>query len=138
MTANDNYGYLYRKYSFDFNLEAFLDKGKHMSLSPEFILLSQGPSREITPGLFWSYYFQTGFRKNNAFSVGIRYRVGDAVIPMVAAEFRNIRVGFGYDVNVSGLNSTTNDRGAFELSLSFVGESIKSFKGSRTLPSRRF
>jgi type IX secretion system PorP/SprF family membrane protein len=138
LAANDNFGNLYRKYSFDFNLEAFLDKGKHMSLSPEFILLSQGPSREITPGLFWSYYFQTGFRKNNAFSIGLRYRVGDAVIPMVAAEFRNIRLGLGYDVNVSNLSATTNNRGAFELSLSFVGESIKAFKGSRTLPSRRF
>jgi type IX secretion system PorP/SprF family membrane protein len=137
--ANSTYtGELYRKYSFDFNLEVFLGKAKHMSISPEFILLSQGPAREITPGLFWSYYFQTGFRKNNAFSLGVRYRVGDAVIPMVAAEFRNIRLGLGYEVNVSGLSTTTSNRGAFELSLSFVGESIKAFKGSRTLPSRRF
>ena len=138
VAANDNYGNLYRKFSFDFNVEAFLGKAKHMSISPEFILLSQGPAREITPGLFWSYYFQTGFRKNNAFSLGVRYRVGDAVIPMAMAEFRNIRLGLGYDVNVSNLSATTSNRGAFELSLSFVGESIKSFKGSRTLPSRRF
>ena len=138
LAANDNFGNLYRKYSLDFNLEAFIGKAKHMSLSPELIFLDQGPSREITPGLFWSYYFQTGFRKNNAFSLGVRYRVGDAVIPMAMAEFRNIRIGMGYDVNVSNLSATTNNRGAFELSLSFVGESIKSFKGSRTLPSRRF
>jgi type IX secretion system PorP/SprF family membrane protein len=138
LAANDNYGYDYRKISFDFNLEAFLDKAKHMSLSPEFILLQQGPSREITPGLFWSYYFQTGFRKNNAFSIGLRYRVGDAVIPMVSAEFRNIRLGMGYEVNTSNLSASTQNRGAFEVSLSFIGESIKSFKGSRSLPSRRF
>jgi type IX secretion system PorP/SprF family membrane protein len=138
LAANDNYGNLYRKYSADLNLEAFIGKARHMSLSPEILFLQQGPSREITPGLFWSYYFQTGFRKNNAFSLGVRYRVGDAVIPMAAAEFRNIRLGLGYDVNVSNLSATTQNRGAFELSLSFVGESIKSFKGSRALPSRRF
>jgi hypothetical protein len=109
-----------------------------MSLAPEFLFMNQGPAREITPGLFFNYYFQTGFRKNNTMSIGIRYRVGDAVVPMAMAEFRNIRLGFGYDVNVSGLNQTTKSRGAFELSLSYVGESIKAFKGSRSLPSRRF
>jgi type IX secretion system PorP/SprF family membrane protein len=135
---NDNYGNLYRKFSADVNLEVFLGKAKHASISPEFIFLQQGPSREITPGLFFSYYFQTGFRKNNAMSLGVRYRVGDAVVPMAMAEFRNIRLGFGYEVNTSNLSATTHNRGAFELSLSFVGESIKAFKGSRSLPSRRF
>lgn len=138
LAANDNYGNQYRKFSVDFNVEAFLGKAKKMSITPEFIFLNQGPAREITPGIFWSYYFQTGFRKNNAVSAGLRYRVGDAVVPMVMAEFRNIRLGFGYEVNTSDLNASTHNRGAFELSLSFVGESIKSFKGSRSLPSRRF
>jgi type IX secretion system PorP/SprF family membrane protein len=131
-----------RKYSADINLEVLFGKGKHMSLSPELIFLRQGPSQEITPGLFWSYYFQTGFRKNNIFSLGVRYRysnqIGDAVIPMAMAEFRNVRIGFGYDVNISGLDQTTHDRGAFEVGVSFTGESIKGFKGSRALPSRRF
>lgn len=133
-----SHGNLYRKITVDFNLEAFLDKKHKMSISPEFLFLTQGPAREITPGLFFSYYFQTGFRKNNTMSLGVRYRVGDAVVPMAMAEFRNIRLGFGYDVNVSGLSATTKNRGAFEISLSYVGESIKSFKGSRSLPSRRF
>jgi type IX secretion system PorP/SprF family membrane protein len=135
---------LYRKYSADINLEGFFGKGKHMSLSPELLFLQEGPAREITPGLFWSYYFQTGFRKNNSLDLGVRYRyssgpgIGDAVIPMVMAEFRNLRLGFSYDVNVSSLNATTSYRGAFEVGLTYVGESIKSFKGSRSLPSRRF
>ncbi len=138
LAANDNFGNLYRKFTADLNLEVFIGKYRKWSLSPEFLFLDQGPARELTPGLFFSYYFQTGFRKNNTMSLGIRYRVGDAVIPMAQAEFRNIRLGFGYDVNVSGLNQTTKNRGAFELSLSYVGESIKAFKGSRSLPSRRF
>jgi type IX secretion system PorP/SprF family membrane protein len=133
-----SHGSLYRRFTVDFNLEAFIGKARKMSISPEFLFMNQGPAREITPGLFFSYYFQTGFRKNNSMSLGIRYRVGDAVVPMAMAEFRNIRLGFGYDVNVSGLNQTTKSRGAFELSLSYVGESIKAFKGSRSLPSRRF
>ena len=133
-----SHGNLYRRFTVDFNLEAFIGKNRKCSISPEFLFMNQGPAREITPGLFFSYYFQTGFRKNNSMSVGLRYRVGDAVIPMAMAEFRNIRLGFGYDVNVSNLSQSSKYRGAFELSLSYVGESIKAFKGSRSLPSRRF
>jgi len=143
LVSNDpNYGRLYRKFSADANVEIFLGKPRHMSLTIEGMCLAQGPSLEVDPGIFWSYYFQTGFRKNNDFSLGVRYRygngTGDAIIPMVSGEFRNIRLGFGYEVTTSGLYTSTQGRGAFELSLSFVGESIKSFKGSRSLPSRRF
>ena len=133
-----SHGSQYRRYTIDFNLEAFLGKKRKMSITPEFLFMQQGPSQEITPGLFWAYYFQTGFRKNNSFHLGVRYRIGDAVVPMAMIEFRNLRVGMGYDINVSDLNTSTHNRGAFEVSISFVGESIKSFKGSRSLPSRRF
>ena len=133
-----SHGNQYRRFTVDFNLEAFLTKNKKVSLSPEFIFMTQGPAMEITPGLFVGYYFQTGFRKNNSIHLGLRYRVGDAVIPMAMVEFRNVRLGFGYDVTVSDLSASTKSRGAFEISLSYVGESIKYFKGSKSLPSRRF
>jgi type IX secretion system PorP/SprF family membrane protein len=128
----------YRRITADFNLEAFFGKKKNISISPEFVFLMQGPAREINPALFFGYYFQTGFRKNNSLHAGVRYRVGDAVIPMVQVEFRNIRLGAAYDVNISPLKATTRNQGAFEISLSYVGESIKYFKGSKSLPSRRF
>jgi type IX secretion system PorP/SprF family membrane protein len=131
-------GNMYRRITADFNLEAFLGSKKNFSVSPEFIFLLQGPAREINPGLFFAYYFQTGFRKNNSLHLGARYRVGDAVIPMVSIEFRNVRLGAGYEVNISPLKTTTRSMGGFEISLSYVGESIKYFKESKALPSRRF
>lgn len=138
LIATGAHGNQYRKFTADFNLEAFFGKKNNISISPEFVFLSQGPAREIMPGLFFGYYFQTGFRKNNSLHAGLRYRVGDAVVAMAQVEFRNIRLGFGYDVNVSALKATTKNRGGFEISLSYVGESIKYFKGSKSLPSRRF
>jgi type IX secretion system PorP/SprF family membrane protein len=128
----------YRRITADFNLEAFIGAKRKFSVSPEFLYLMQGPASEINPGLFFAYYFQTGFRKNNSLHLGTRYRVGDAIIPMLQIEFRNIRLGASYDINISKLSQTTRNQGAFEISLSYVGESIKSFKGSRSLPSRRF
>lgn len=137
-------GNQYRKITADVNVEAFMGKNKKMSLSPEFLFMMQGPARQFNPGLFFGYYFQSGFRKNNSLHIGARARISDApniadaVIPTVSVEFRNIRVGASYDVNISKLSAATAYRGGFEISLSYVGESIKYFKGSKTLPSRRF
>jgi type IX secretion system PorP/SprF family membrane protein len=132
-----------RKFTADLNLEAFLTKRRNVSLTPEFLFLYQGAAMEMLPGLSVSYYFNTGFRNNNSISVGCRYRysgmnTSDAVIPMVSAEFRNVRLGFSYDVNLSALKASTTNRGGFEVSLSYIGETVKSFKANKSLPSRRF
>ncbi len=131
-----------RKFTADLNIEAFLDKKKRVSLSPEFLFMYQQPFMEILPGLSATYYFNTGFRNNNSVSLGARFRVGgntpDAVIPMANVEFRNFRLGFAYDVNISTLKTSTINKGGFEISLSYIGESVKSFKANKSLPSRRF
>jgi len=138
----DKKSVLPRKFNADFNLEAFLGKKKKVSLSPEFLFIYQQPFMEMLPGLSVNYYFNTGFRNNNSISFGTRFRLGgntpDAVIPMANVEFRNVRLGFAYDVNISDLKKSTTNRGAFEISLTYVGETIKSFKANKSLPSRRF
>ena len=141
----DNTSVLPRKFNGDFNLEAFIGKKKKVSISPEILVMYQAPFMEILPGLSASYYFNTGFRNNNSVSVGCRYRyagissgTSDAIIPMANVEFRNVRLGFAYDVNISALKKSTTNRGAFEISLVYVGETIKSFKANKSLPSRRF
>jgi type IX secretion system PorP/SprF family membrane protein len=137
-----NQAVMFRRYAADFNLEAFVDKKKRVSISPEFVYMMQGNAKEILPAISATYYFNTGFRNNNSISAGMRFRMGgvmpDAVIPMAQVEFRNIRLGFAYDVNISSLKKSTLYRGAFELSLTYLGESIKSFKANKSLPSRRF
>ncbi|MDB5283291.1 MAG: hypothetical protein JWO06_2366 [Bacteroidota bacterium] len=140
--TTDKNGVLPRKFNADINLEAFIGKNKKWSLTPEFLFMYQQPFTEYLPGLSATYYFNTGFRNNNSVSLGMRFRSGggtpDAVIPMANVEFRNVRLGFAYDVNVSTLKTSTNNRGAFELSLVYIGETVKSFKANKSLPSRRF
>lgn len=141
----DKKSVLPRKFNADVNLEAFIGKKKKVSISPEMLVIYQDPFMEILPGLSATYYFNTGFRNNNSISAGLRFRysgvtggTSDAVIPMINAEFRNVRLGFAYDVNISSLKTSTLNRGGFEISLSYVGETIKSFKANKSLPSRRF
>ena len=131
-----------RRFDVDFSVEIALDKAKKWALTPDFLFMYQQPFAEYLPGLAATYYFNTGFRNNNSISVGLRFRSGgstpDAVIPMVKMSFRNVALGFSYDANVSGLSTSTTNRGAFELSLSYIGESIKSYKANKSLPSSRF
>jgi hypothetical protein len=72
----------------------------------------------------------------------MRFRAGgptpDAIIPMANVEFRNVRLGFAYDANISSLKTSTTNRGAFEISLAYIGETVKSYKANKSLPSRRF
>ena len=141
----DKNSVLPRKFNADVNVEAFIGKKNKVSISPEMLVMYQDPFLEILPGLSATYYFNTGFRTNNSISAGLRFRYSgikggnpDAVIPMINAEFRNVRLGFAYDVNISSLKTSTINRGGFEISLSYVGETIKSFKANKSLPSRRF
>lgn len=132
------YGLNYMRFVVDANGEIFFGKKGDMSISPEFVALIQGKALEINPAIFYTYYFRTGFRKNNSVHVGVRYRVGDAVVPVAQIQFYNLRLGVAYDVNVSKLTATTRNQGAVEVSLSYIGETAKSFKGTKALPSRRF
>jgi len=138
----DHGAVLPRRYDADFSIEAYLDKDKKWSLTPDFLFMYQEPFAEYLPGLAATYYFNTGFRNNNSLSFGLRFRSGgstpDAIIPMVKMSFRNVSLGFSYDANISGLSTSTTNRGAFELSLSYIGESIKSYKANKSLPSNRF
>jgi type IX secretion system PorP/SprF family membrane protein len=48
---------------------------------------------------------------------GVYYRLGDAVIPMVGFEIKNIQFAFSYDVTLSSLSKFNNYRGASEFSI---------------------
>jgi hypothetical protein len=48
---------------------------------------------------------------------GLYMRPGDAVIPMVGFQWKNIRLMFSYDATTSSLKQYNNGRGAFEFAL---------------------
>jgi len=134
----DNTGdyFLPRKYTADLGFEIFLtDK---ISFSPDVLYQLQGESQEILAGGSFAYYFNDGFRKRSSIHLGSRYRIGDAVSTMLQVEVRNIRIGAAYDINISNLRTASKYGGGFEISLSYTGESIRSYKANKSLPARRF
>ena len=52
---------------------------------------------------------------------GAYYRHQDAVIPVVAMDYRSFRVGLSYDVNISSLSEASGGKGGFEISLGYTG-----------------
>jgi len=53
----------------------------------------------------------------NSLLLGGYYRVKDAVIPYVGFTTTKFQLGFSYDINISSLNTATQSRGGFEISL---------------------
>ena len=63
-------------------------------------------------------------------------RNGDAFVVLAGMDFNKVKVAISYDVNYSGLQAATNNRGAVEMSLIFVSPSSK--PAQLTLPCDRY
>lgn len=58
------------------------------------------------------------------FYVGSWVRFGDAVIPYIGLEFKGMRFGASYDINVSSLKPASNARGGIEISLIYIKKHV--------------
>ena len=97
-------------------MEIFLNSDYSFSLTPTFLFMSQGNAQQYNFGLGLNYWVND----NVAVFGGAWYRVKDAVILNLGAEFYNMRVGLSYDVNHSNLRSATRAQGGLEVSLIYV------------------
>ena len=131
------------RYQADLAAEIFLNDKMTFSLQPDVFVNFQGEAQETLIGAFVGHYFSTGFRNRSGIHGGFRARLNkfdqvDALIAMLAVEFRNFRIGGAYDINLSGLSAVSQGNGGFEISLVYIGEGISKFKADRSLPARRF
>ena len=145
--VDDEDFYLPMRYVFDAGAQVFVDRKYKVSVSPDVLYQRQGgfgeqDFQEILVGGSVGYHFNSGFRTNSSMHVGARYRVSpantDGLVVLGQVEFRNLRIGGAYDINLSELTESTDTRGGFEVSLVYMGESIRSYKADRSLPARRF
>lgn len=100
-------------------------KNTNLILKPSYIVILQGGTKEITPGLMFQYVLQesskyTGNKQASAFSIGGYYRMKDAFIAVAKFEYSNYAIGLSYDVNLSKLKTVSKARGGFEISLRFI------------------
>lgn len=108
------------------------------SISPDALYQQINNNKELMFGARAEYNFLSGFRNNSSLHFGTRYRWDDAIVALVAVEFKNCTLGMSYDFNSSSLNQSSNLRGGFEVSLVFIGEDIKHYNARKSLPCPRF
>ncbi len=107
-----------------------------LTLVPGYLMMFQGPSREITVGSLFRYRLQqaskvTGYVKGAYLTLGTYLRLGDAFIPSIAIDFDKYSIGFSYDTNISQLRAASRGNGGFEVNLKFRTPNPYLWKGSR-------
>ncbi len=70
------------------------------------------PKSKVIKQVFAGYFFRNDF--TTAF---------DASIAVIGLQYKQLRLGFSYDINSSALKAATNHRGAFEISLIYISKS---------------
>lgn len=93
------------------------------TVSPTFLYQTMSGADEIIIQGLGSYLFNT--EKDVTLLFGLGYRLRDAVHPIVGVQYKTLRVGLAYDVNISTLKTATNYRGGFELAANYI---IKIYK----------
>ncbi len=97
-----------------------------IAILPNYIVQLQNKAKEINLGTAVEYTYETGKSESVIFSLGAWYRLSDALIFSASIDYKNVRLGFAYDVNTSDLNTVSNGKGAYEISLIYLGFLSKS------------
>ena len=90
----------------------------------------QGPYQEAIAGGLYSRKAGDEDIPNFIIHMGMFYRYKDALIPAVKLDYFPFSFGFTYDINVSALQTASNNRGGLETSLSYINY-LENDKSSR-------
>ena len=98
-----------------------------LSLCPNIIYMTQKKATEFLLGGNVEYKLS----KETIPFIGTTMRYGmqnnfDASSWIAGMQYKNVRVGISYDINISKLQEATNNKGAFEISLIYITPSIQS------------
>lgn len=115
--------------------------GERLSLRPAVLYQNQASASELIAGNEFHYQVgrEPGYEDfSTAFFVGLWYRTSDATMITAGVEFKGIRIGVGYDYNISSLNTASNGNGGFEIAIKYIAPNAMKFAGKRTIPCDRF
>ena len=122
-----NSDFLHRKYTAYVNVN--IPVGLGIQIQPRALLYAQGPHLAANVGS--NVRFLIDEISGVALHTGgwvrpVRDELDnfmlDAVVGMVGIEFSNFLLGLSYDARIDGIGSMRKQRGAFELSLAYLGE----------------
>lgn len=83
----------------------------------------QGEYTEILAGAAYRHHLSTKKAKELALQLGFSARfnsIGDALVPAAELHYRNLMVGFSWDLNISDFSTATNRNGGPELAVRYI------------------
>lgn len=99
------------------NAGATFDLNPTWQLTPQAFFANQAGTNEIIIQTIAGYKLGTdGFILN----MGAGYRINDAAMVLAGLEFKNLRVGVAYDLNLSPLRTTSTYQGGFEIGVAYI------------------
>lgn len=93
-------------------MNAILKLNDNIIINPNAYYTTQAKASELVLGMNGAYNLSGNGEKQ--LIGGLYYRLGDAIVPMVGFELKNIRFTFTYDVTTSSLRNFNGYRGASE------------------------
>jgi type IX secretion system PorP/SprF family membrane protein len=98
--------------------------GDKTEFTPRVLCLTQSKAQELTSGFL--FYYRITENKTKIFT-GLDYRLNDAYLINLGIKHESYTVRLSYDINTSYLRNFSGGRGAYEISLVYIGEKGKSF-----------
>lgn len=135
----DNDNRLPAKWSFHGG--ARYDLSPNLYLMPRLLLMNQVTAKDYIIGSNAGFSVSpnpAGVREINA-GLYVRNTLAnktDACIVMVGAMVRNIQIGISYDLNISSLQTYSNSRGAFEITI--IYRSLSTILNTFSIPCERY
>jgi type IX secretion system PorP/SprF family membrane protein len=96
-------------------LNAILKVNENVIINPNAYFTTQANASELVVGMNAAYNLSGDGEKQ--LIGGLYYRLGDAVVPMIGFELKNVRFTFSYDVTTSSLHQFNGYRGATEFNV---------------------
>jgi len=110
---------------YTFHAGGSLKATRIVNFLPSVMYAQQGPSRMANFGTYLQFIMEYRDDGDVAFAIGAWGRVSnttpDALIVGARLDFVRFMIGLSYDVNISKLNTVSNSRGAYEISLIYSG-----------------
>jgi type IX secretion system PorP/SprF family membrane protein len=112
------------------NSRLSLSAGGNIQMNDNMMLLAsamyqkQGPASELLLGAAAGFILNPAhdeFTTNTVLNIGTWYRLKDAICPYVSFNWGRNKLGFTYDVTVSGLSAANKSQGAMEVSYVYNG-----------------
>lgn len=117
---------------------AQIDASLVVRLLPSVAYHYQGAAMQLNAGTYVMFVMDDFNDAETAFSLGAWTRVAkatpDAMIFAARIDFQNVTLGVSYDFNISNLNAVSGSRGAYEMTLQWIGAFTTASKRRLMIP----